>query len=122
MTKTELDSYREQLVNLQQRLRGDVSNLANEALRERGGDGNLSNVPLHMADLGTDNNEQENTLSLLANEEQQLTAITEALERINQGRFGKCEECGTAIPRARLKELPFARFCVECARKHEQRT
>jgi DnaK suppressor protein len=122
MTKTELDSYREQLVNLQQRLRGDVSNLANEALRERGGDGNLSNVPLHMADLGTDNNEQENTLSLLAHEEQQLTAITEALERINQGRFGKCEECGTAIPRARLKELPFARFCVECARKHEQRT
>lgn len=122
MTKTELDSYRDQLLEMQRRLRGDVSNLANEALRERGGDGNLSNVPLHMADLGTDNYEQENTLSLLANEEQQLTAIAEALERINQGRFGKCEECGEAIPRARLKELPQARFCVECARKHEQRT
>jgi RNA polymerase-binding transcription factor DksA len=122
MTKTELESYQEQLLGLQRRLRGDVSNLANEALHERGGDGNLSNVPLHMADLGTDNFEQENTLSLLANEEQRLTEIVEALDRIKQGRFGKCEECQGAIPRARLKEIPYARFCVECARKQEQRT
>lgn len=123
MNKTELEDFRQQLLRLQQRLHGDVSGLAGEALHQRGGgDANLSNVPLHMADLGSDNFEQENTLSLLQNEERTLSEIADALDRIDQGRFGKCEECETAIPKARLKELPFARYCVECARKLEQRS
>jgi RNA polymerase-binding transcription factor DksA len=121
MTKAELEGYRRQLLGLRERLNGDVSHLANEALRKGGeGGGNLSNMPIHMADLGTDNFEQENTLNLLHNEEQQLAQIAEALERIEQGTFGKCEECGNNIPKARLKELPFTRYCVDCARKIEQ--
>jgi RNA polymerase-binding transcription factor DksA len=122
MTKTELENYRTVLLALQKRLHGEFTHLADEALNQRGGDGNLSNVPLHMADLGTDNYEQENTLSLLQNEERTLTEVVEALERITRGTFGTCEECATAIPKARLKELPYARYCVNCARKLEQRT
>jgi RNA polymerase-binding transcription factor DksA len=122
MTKAELETYRETLLSLRKRLTGDVSHLADEALRAMGGEasGSLSNAPLHMADLGTDNYEQEFTLSLLHNQEQALEQITEALERIRQGTFGSCEECREAIPKARLQALPYARHCVACARKLQQ--
>ncbi len=122
MTKAELEAFREQLLGLRDQLKGDVSHLADEALGKSGGgaSGNLSNMPIHMADLGSDNFEQENTLSLLHNEEQRLEEIAGALDRMRQGTFGQCEECQTAIPKARLKELPYTRYCVACARKLEQ--
>ena len=122
MTKAELDTYQEMLRVMRDRLSGDVSHLADEALRARGGEasGSLSNAPLHMADLGTDNFEQDFTLGLLQNQEQALTEIGEALERIRRGTFGLCEECQGAIPKARLKALPYARHCVACARKLQQ--
>jgi DnaK suppressor protein len=122
MTKAELESYQQTLLSLRQRLSGDVSHLAEEAMRARGGEasGSLSNAPLHMADLGTDNFEQEFTLDLLQNQEQALTEIGDALERIRRGAFGHCEECQGAIPKARLQALPYARHCVACARKLQQ--
>jgi RNA polymerase-binding transcription factor DksA len=122
MTKADLETYRDTLLNLRSRLTGDVSHLADEALRARGGEasGSLSNAPLHMADLGTDNFEQEFTLSLLQNQEQALKEIAEALERVRQGTFGRCEECEGVIPKARLQALPYTRHCVACARKLQQ--
>jgi RNA polymerase-binding protein DksA len=121
MTKAELDTYRESLLALRDRHNGDASHLADEALRRTGSGaaGNLSNMPIHMADLGTDNFEQEFTLSLLQNEEQLLEEISSALERIRQGTFGQCEECREEIPKVRLQALPYARYCVNCARKQE---
>jgi RNA polymerase-binding transcription factor DksA len=122
MNKTELEGFRQQLVKLRDRLNGDVRSLTDEALGQaNSGGGNLSNMPIHMADLGSDNFEQENTLNLLANEQQQLEEIGDALERVRQGTFGLCEGCEEPIPKARLKEIPYARFCVACARKQEQR-
>jgi RNA polymerase-binding protein DksA len=122
MTKTDLETFRRSLQTLRARLSGNLSHLAEEALRTTGGEnsGGLSNTPIHMADLGTDNFEQEFTLSLIQNEEQVLVEIAEALNRINQGTFGKCEECGAPIPKARLQALPYTRHCVNCARKVQQ--
>lgn len=123
MTKTEVDAFRQQLLELRDRLNGDVSHLTNEALGKAGGEGsNLSNMPLHMADLGSDSFEQENTLNLLANEQQVLENIDGALDRMRHGKYGRCEECEAEIPRARLKELPYTPYCVDCARKLEQRS
>lgn len=122
MTKTDLDGYRKQLLALQERLSGDISSLTDEALK-KGEDetgGNLSHLPIHMADLGTDNFEQENTLQLLKNEENLLEEIDAALARLEKGTFGKCEECGQGItPKARLKELPYTRYCLDCAKKRD---
>jgi RNA polymerase-binding protein DksA len=122
MTQAELDNFRQVLLDLRNRLKGDVSHLTGEALRHAGGEasGNLSNTPIHMADLGTDNFEQEFTLSLLENEERALDEIADALDRVQHGTFGQCEECHKEIPRARLHALPYARHCVDCARKLEQ--
>ena len=122
MTAAELENYRRVLLDLQRRFNGDISHLADEALRTGGGEagGNLSHTPLHMADLGTDNYEQEFTLSLLQNEEQLAEEIGAALVRVNQGTFGKCEDCKQPIPKVRLNAVPYARWCVACARKREQ--
>jgi DnaK suppressor protein len=124
MTKIQLEKYRQQLEHMRGRLKGDVSHLTGEALRHAGGEasGSLSNTPIHMADLGSDNFEQEFTFSLLENEEQTLEEIAAALVRIDQGRYGTCEgeNCGKVIPKARLDALPFTRHCVECARKLQQ--
>lgn len=122
MTAAERETHRKNLLSLQRRLNGDVSNLTDEALRRGGteGAGNLSSTPIHMADLGTDNFEQEFTLSLIQNEEHVLGEIASALERITQGTYGRCEECKHEIPKVRLNALPYARYCVACARKLEQ--
>jgi DnaK suppressor protein len=124
MTPVEVETYKKQLTALRDRLGVDVDHLTGEALN-RGGDetgGNLSHLPIHMADLGTDNFEQENTLNLLAQERHLLDEINAALERIARGTFGRCEEChGPITPKARLKELPYTRYCFECASKLDQR-
>jgi RNA polymerase-binding protein DksA len=121
MTKTTLRSLREQLLSLDKRLGADVSHLEDEAFPEvgRATAGNLSKVPLHPADVATDHSEQEKTMGLLEREQQTLHEITAALVRIEQGIFGRCEECAEEIPEARLEAVPYARHCIDCARKIE---
>ena len=116
MSTAELASYRAKLLALRDRLAGDVSSLADEARNsEEEASGNLSHVPIHMADLGT--YEREFTLGLLENEGRTLEEVAAALGRIEQGTFGHCEGCRKAIPSDRLHALPYARYCVECARR-----
>jgi RNA polymerase-binding transcription factor DksA len=122
MDKADQEAFQQQLLTLHQRLKGDVKHLTSEALGDSSSGGGPSQMPIHMADLGSDNFEQENTLNLLANEQQTLEEIAEALDRVRQGTFGACEECGEEILRARLKELPYTRYCVACARKVERRS
>ena len=120
MKKLEVDQYKQQLLDLRARCNGDVSQLADEALKGQESS-NLSSMPIHMADIGSENFEQEFTLSLLENEEKVLTEIDHALGRIRTGVFGACEECNAEIPKERLKAIPYVRHCVECARKLEKR-
>lgn len=121
MSKPDVENFRETLLALRTRLRGDVSHLADEALGANGSKGGgASHAPVDMADVATDNFEQEFTLSLMQNQEQVLGEIAEALERIRHGTFGRCEECEKPIPKPRLQALPYTRHCVACARKVQQ--
>jgi RNA polymerase-binding transcription factor DksA len=121
MKTEELESYRNVLLGLRARLRGDLDQMTDEALRGNGRDttGNLSNLPMHMADVGTENYDQEFTLGLIENEQETVSQINEALSRIEAGTFGRCHECQSAIAKPRLQALPYARFCIECARRLE---
>ncbi len=67
MTPKELDHFRERLLQLGRHFKGQVTDLESEGLRKIGGpdSGNLSNTPMHLADLGSDAYEQEVALSLL---------------------------------------------------------
>ncbi len=122
MKKNELKAFKEQLLALRARLRGDVSQMAETALKKNrdAAHGTLSSMPIHMADLGSDNFEQEFTLSLVETEGVTLAQIEAALERIEDGTYGTCEECGVKIPKSRLMAIPYATMCVKCASRLEQ--
>lgn len=116
MTKTRQKAFQEQLRQIANRLNGEVSTLANEALQKAGAaGGNLSNTPVHPADLGSDSYEHDVALSLLENQEHQLEEVAAALQRIRQGTFGTCEACASEIGVPRLEALPFTRHCVRCS-------
>ncbi|MCA9196514.1 MAG: TraR/DksA C4-type zinc finger protein [Planctomycetales bacterium] len=116
MKKAEMKVYKERLLMLRARLRGDVSAMEQNSLRKNRSEmGEMSTVPLHMADVGSDNFEQEFTLSLMQNDGATLSKIEAALERIEDGVYGSCEECGAAIPKTRLNAIPYTPYCVKCA-------
>jgi RNA polymerase-binding protein DksA len=96
--------------------------MENDALKKSRLDaaGDLSSMPIHMADIGTDNYEQEFALGLLDSERKLLHEINEALQRIEDGVYGICEGTGEPIPKARLEASPWARYCVAYARLIEQ--
>jgi DnaK suppressor protein len=122
MKKPELQSYKDQLLILRARVRGDVNQMADAALRKSRSEanGDLSSMPIHMADIGSDNFEQEFTLSLMESDGGTLTQIETSLERIEEGTYGQCEECGLKIPKSRLNAIPYATLCVRCAEQQEQ--
>lgn len=120
----EIQQFREMLLAKWREILGDVSTIEDEALKKSRLDasGDLSSMPIHMADLGTDNYEQEFALGLLDGERKLLQEISDALQRIEEGTYGICEGTGRPIPKARLKANPWARYCVEYARQVEQGT
>lgn len=123
MIKNEMEPFRYQLLKLERRLRGDVDTLADEAFHRTDGEatGNLSNLPVDdREELGSDNYCQEATIHILEGESARLEEINAALERIDEGTFGSCEECGLEISNTRLQTIPIARQCIECARKAQQ--
>jgi RNA polymerase-binding protein DksA len=119
MNKSESKAYKQLLLALRGRLRGDVSAMADAALNKTRSEasGDLSSMPIHMADVGTDNFEQEFTLSLMENDEETLGQIEAALERIEDSTYGICVECGGKIAKARLQALPYTPHCVKCAER-----
>ena len=121
LKKLEIRVYKEQLLFVRSRLRGDVSTMADAALKKNRSEagGELSSMPIHMADVGSDNFEQEFTLSLLATEEDTLSMIEAALQRIEEGIFGRCIDCESAIPKTRLNAIPHTPKCVKCASLQE---
>ena len=102
MKNNEMEPFRQQLLALGRHLQGDVDTLADETFHKTDGKatGNLSNIPVEdRAELGSDNYDEEVTIGLLEKEGPRLAEINAALERIDKGTFGRCEECGQEISR-----------------------
>jgi DnaK suppressor protein len=115
----ELEHFRELLLAKRRELVGDVSSMEREALRTSSGT-NLSTLPMHMADMGTDNYEQEFTLGLVEKDRGLLREINSALGKMLTGVYGLCEGTGKPITKARLEAQPWARFSIEYARQMER--
>lgn len=115
LMRRDIEQFRQLLLEKRRELVGDVTTLQDEALHKNSQDaaGNPSTMPQHMADIGTDNYEQEFALVLVAGERALLGEIDEALQRIEAGAFGICQATGKPIGKARLKAKPWAKFCYE---------
>jgi RNA polymerase-binding transcription factor DksA len=124
MNKGKLEAYRETLTELDQRLRQRLAVAEQEDLHPGGGSasGGESNTPTHLGDHGTDQIDQDLTLGMLENVSETLEEVDTALLRIQEGTYGKCENCGDRIAEARLNVLPYARYCVDCASQIQEKT
>jgi DnaK suppressor protein len=102
---------------LRARLLGDVTQMEDNTLNKD--HSKTTTMPTSMAELGSENFDQEFTLSLLGSEKHALDQIEAAIERIEDGSYGRCEMCGGKIPKTRLEAIPYAALCVQCASKQE---
>lgn len=118
----ELAHLKKRLLSLREKIINNVNTMENEALRQSRQDssGDLSNVPIHMADIGTDNFDRDMIIGLIENAEDGLRNIDMALEKIESNTYGQCELCGKLITKARLSAIPFAKYCIGCQRDEEK--
>jgi len=122
LTSADTEHFKQLLLEKRREILRNVNEFEDEALKKSRLDasGDLSSMPIHMADIGTDNYEQEFALGLMDSERKLLRELDNSLGRIEQGTYGICEGTGKPIPKARLEAQPWARYCVEYARKLEQ--
>ncbi|MCQ2582724.1 MAG: TraR/DksA family transcriptional regulator [Treponema sp.] len=73
------------------------------------------------ADVASDAIDRNLLTALGAQEAKRLQQIDKALERIYQGKYGRCVVCGKEIPEERLEALPWTTMCVQCASAAERR-
>ncbi len=92
---------------------GDNSSTIKEASGEN------STYSFHMADQGTDHMEREKAYYFATREGRLLYHVEQALERVEDGSFGNCHNCGQPISRDRLEAVPHARLCINCKMKEE---
>ncbi len=119
LTAKELRGYRDKLMKYRADLLIDLGAIEKEALNSNG---DLSSMPIHMADVGSDAYDQDLKLGMAASERKRIRDIEEALVRIRKKTYGVCQLTGTAIPAARLRAKPWAKYTKESAEKIERQT
>jgi DnaK suppressor protein len=118
LTKTLQKQLRTALETERDELLGQVDDLTAEADVSRWRDGGFDDDP---ADSGSANLERDRAQSLSGHARRMLTEVNAALERMDAGTYGVCENCGSAIERERLEALPYATLCMDCKRGEEHR-
>lgn len=118
----ELAYFRRKLLEKRLQLFNNVQTMESEALRKNRSEaaGDLSQMPIHMADIGTDNYEQEFSIGLIQSERVLLKEIDDALRRIQDETYGVCLATHQPISKARLRAKPWASFCIEYKRSQEK--
>lgn len=124
LTVADIEHFEQLLLEKRREILSNVNEMEDETLKKSRLDaaGDLSSMPIHMADIGSDNYEQEFTLGLMDSERKLLKEIDDALRRIELGSYGICEGTGRQIKKARLEAQPWARYCVEHAQMLERGT
>lgn len=123
LSKSELNYFKRLILKRKEELLDELQHSLKDTLKKspREASGDISGYTLHMADLATDTYDREFSLDLASNERQLLYEIDEALKKIDEGKFGICEECKSPIAKTRLKAIPYTRLCLRCQEKKERR-
>lgn len=121
LTKKEMEKFEKDLMEERKRLNGILDVMKKEIFERssRDSSGDLSAYSFHMADLGTDAIDREREYMLASSEGQLLLEVDDALRKIYEGSFGKCEKCTKAIEKNRLEAMPHARLCMKCRKEED---
>jgi DnaK suppressor protein len=114
MDKKKLEAFRKKLEERQQALRKAVSRTEE--------DGRIADQDSaqDIADRAASSYTKEFLFSVSNNDRQLLQMVETALQRIREGSFGECVNCGNEINAKRLEAVPWTRYCIECQEKLEQ--
>jgi DnaK suppressor protein len=121
MKKKDLEKYEALLLTKRVEILEEIGLLKKSGLNStiKDASGELSSYSTHMADQGTDSFEREKSFLLASKSGRLIYHIDEALRRIQDKTYGKCQECGQEISQARLEAVPHARLCIACKEKEE---
>jgi len=118
LSAKQLREYRERLLKYRAQLLVDLGAIEKEALDVNA---DISHMPIHMADVGSDAYDQDLKLGMAASERKRIRDIEDALVRIKKKTYGVCHLTGSVIPEARLQAKPWAKYTMESAEKIERR-
>jgi DnaK suppressor protein len=113
MNSALLERNRTRLLEMQSRLIPTVQTIEQGIIEDVRAPGDISNAPTHMAteaEEGIDRN-----VALAQNEQGLLEQVEDALVRVENGTYGKCQNCGKEVSAERLEALPYTSLCIKCA-------
>ena len=118
-TVAEVKAVRTELEGDLERLRGELDKSSRDLqdLLRDGSDGAGND----QADVGSNSVERDAEMSLAANQSELVLQTQKALERLLDGTYGACENCGEAIGKMRLMAFPRATLCMTCKQREERR-
>ncbi len=123
MNQKELNHFRELLLQERRRVLEELGWIEENYIGKSQADtaGEVSTYSIHPADQATDAYERETAYLIESTGTKLLDEIDDALRRIDEGKYGICENCGEEIPKERLEAIPYARLCVKCQAELEAR-
>lgn len=119
MRPEKIQRLKQTLIDMRRRIAGEVEYVAEAIQEDMNPAGNLSGVPVHLADVANETLVAD--VHVLETEQGLLGEVDAALARIDNGTFGTCENCESSISKERLEAVPFAALCIECASATEDR-
>ena len=114
MRKREREKFRNLLLQLRKDITREIQQDIHEGREGEAGDGRDT------YDIASDERDREINLLLSDRERKKLQQVDSALQRVDNGEYGECEECGGEIAPGRLEAMPFTRLCVTCQSEFEQ--
>ena len=124
LLSSEMKMVRETLLREKAKILEELLRLKGASLNKSFKDdsGDLSGYTFHMADMATDLYDREFSLELAEGEGNRLYDLDDAIKRVDEGTYGKCDECGGSITKQRLKAMPQAQFCLKCQQDMEKKS
>ncbi|WP_024621879.1 TraR/DksA family transcriptional regulator [Metaclostridioides mangenotii] len=121
----DFNKYKEELLNEKDKLNKLIGKMEDNTVfgdttkhtSEKYSSGELSSYDNHIGDIGTDVFMQDMQNSLITHEEGRLYQVDKALDRIDEGTYGTCEECKSSIEKDRLDIIPETNLCNKCAKE-----
>jgi DnaK suppressor protein len=122
LTKKELGDFKKLILKRKNEILESIYHISEDTLKksQKDASGDISGYTYHMADIATDTYDREFSLGIASNERQFIYELDDAFKKIEENTFGICEDCKVQITKARLKAIPYARFCLKCQEKKEK--
>jgi len=118
MTKEELAKHRSDLIQELSLVKKELEDISVKDQNVKGSyQGTTENIGSSMEDVAQEADTLNRNQAIVTELKQRYQDILEAIAKIDNGEYGKCAVCSTPIHPDRLKAMPVAAKCIDCAQK-----